>query len=288
MSETLSAWALAPELLAATGLLGGLVAGASVWLWGPLWLRGWRRLRVRQQPFPPAWREVLRRRMPLFSQLPADLQLQAKKQAQVLLAEVPFIGCRGLRVTDEMRVLVAVQAALLLLNRGAGGFGLLRQVLLYPEPFIVERAQPDGAGLVDESRRVLAGESWQQGQVVLSWPDVLAGAAVPDDGHNVVIHEFAHQLDQAHGGANGAPWLPGQAARQRWARTLQAEYQALQARLARGEAGLIDPYGAQSPAEFFAVCSEVFFEKPQALARTHPALFAELAACYRTNPLAWR
>lgn len=267
----------------------GLAAAAFVaWIWGPPWWRGLRRLRVRAQPFPPAWRELLRKRMPAFHALPADLQLQAKKHAQVLLAEVPFIGCRGLVVSDEMRVLVAVQAALLLLNGGAGArFPGLRQVLLYPEPFLVRRPRPDGQGLVDERAQLLAGESWQQGQVVLSWPDVLAGAADPGDGHNVVIHEFAHQLDQAGGAANGAPWLPGRAARQRWARTMSAEFAALRARVARGEPGLIDAYGAQDPAEFFAVCSELFFERPQALAAAHPALFSELAGLYRTNPLHW-
>jgi Mlc titration factor MtfA (ptsG expression regulator) len=295
----MTAWPTLPQALAwwsdigsAVVWLAGLVvlvlAIVLAWLWGPAWLRGWQRLRVRRQPFPPAWREVLRQRMPAFRSLPADLQLQAKKQAQVLLAEVPFIGCRGLVVTDEMRVLVAAQAALLLLNRPLGArFGPLRQVLLYPEPFVVRRAEADGLGLVDERARVLAGESWQQGQVVLSWPDVLAGAAVPDDGHNVVFHEFAHQLDQADGAANGAPWLPGARNRARWAATMQAEYAALQARLARGEAGLIDPYGATSPAEFFAVCSELFFERPQALAAAHPALYRELAGLYRTQPLAW-
>lgn len=277
---------LAAMLLAA--VVAGVLAIVLAWLFGPAWLRGWRRLRVRRQPFPAAWREVLRQRMPAFRNLPADLQLQAKKQAQVLLAEVPFIGCRGLVVTDEMRVLVAVQAALLRLNQPLGaGFGPLRQVLLYPEPFVVRHAETDALGLVDEQARVLAGESWQQGQVVLSWPDVLAGAAVPDDGHNVVIHEFAHQLDQAQGAARGAPWLPGARARARWAATMQAEYAALQARLARGEAGLIDPYGAVSPAEFFAVCSELFFERPQALATAHPTLYRELAGLYRTHPLAW-
>lgn len=268
-------------------LLLGLALSVVAWLAGPaLWL-ALRRARIRRQPFPPAWREVLRQRMPAFRALPADLQLQLKKQAQVLLAEVPFIGCDGLVVTTEMRVLVAAQAALLLLNRRAGSFRNLRQVLLYPQPFIVQRAMHNGLGLVDESRRVLSGESWQQGQVILSWPDVLAGAAAPGDGHNVVIHEFAHQLDQETGGANGAPYIPGSAARLRWASLMKLEYEALCQRLARGEAGLIDPYGATDPAEFFAVTSELFFERPQALAAAHPALFRELVGCYRINPLSW-
>ena len=273
----------APLLL----LLPLLTLAVLGWLAGPWLAAQWRRSRVRRQPFPPAWREVLRQRMPAFRALPADLQLQLKKHTQVLLAEVPFIGCNGLVVSTEMRVLVAAQAALLLLNRRSASFRNLRQVLLYPQPFIVDRAMPNALGLMDETRRVLSGESWQLGQVVLSWPDVLAGAAVPDDGHNVVIHEFAHQLDQESGSANGAPYVQGRSARQRWATTMKAEFDALQQRLAQGQQGLIDAYGATDPAEFFAVTSELFFERPQALAAAHPRLFRELAGCYRTNPLSW-
>lgn len=268
-------------------LLLGLVLAVAAWLAGPPLLLALRRARIRQQAFPPEWRDVLRQRMPAFRTLPADLQLQLKKQAQMLLAEVPFIGCDGLVVTTEMRVLVAAQAALLLLNRRAGSFRNLRQVLLYPQPFVVQRATTNSLGLLDESRHVLSGESWQQGQVILSWPDVLAGAAAPGDGHNVVIHEFAHQLDQETGRANGAPFVPGQAARLRWAQTMKQEFDDLRQRLAQGETGLIDAYGATDPAEFFAVTSELFFERPHALAAAHPALFRELANCYRINPLSW-
>ena len=134
---------------------------------------------------------------------------------------------------------------------------------------------------------MLSGESWQLGQVVLSWDDVLAGAADPGDGRNVVIHEFAHQLDQEKGRANGAPWLRGTEARARWAAVLTAEFDALRRRMANGEPGLIDPYAATDAAEFFAVVSEHFFEQPAALAAGHPALYAEFVRCYRTDPLHW-
>ncbi len=225
--------------------------------------------------------------MPAFAQLPADVQLQAKKHAQVLLAEKPFIGCAGLEVTDEMRVLVAVQAALLLLNRRTGYFAGLRQVLIYPGAFVVDRVTADAAGLAHDTRRVLSGESWQQGQVILSWDDVLAGAADPHDGQNVVIHEFAHQLDQETGHANGAPRGLGRKSGARWARVLSREYALLRQRPARGEPGLIGAYAATDPAEFFAVVSELFFERPAELAAAHAALYAELAQYYRADPLLW-
>ncbi len=268
-------------------LLLGLAGVVGAWLVGPPWRVAWRRARIRRQPFPAAWRALLRQQWPLYSRLPTETQLRLKKHVQVLLAEVPFIGCGGLTVTDEVRVLVAAQAALLLVGRRAGAFGVLRQVLVYPGHFVVQRNVADGAGLVRDERQTLAGESWQHGQVVLAWDEVRAGAAVADDGRNVVVHEFAHQLDQEGGAANGAPWLPGRARAARWAAVMRNEFDALQQRLARGEAGVLDPYAATNPAEFFAVASEVFFERPQALALAHPALYAELRGLYRLDPLHW-
>jgi Mlc titration factor MtfA (ptsG expression regulator) len=275
-------------VLAAIGFAALLAGVVAAWLWGPAWLAAWRRRRVIQEPFPAEWRDILRRRMPAFARLPTDVQLQLKKLAQVLLAEKPFVGCAGLTVTDEMRVLVSVQACLLLLRLGPDGFAELRLVLIYPGPFVVDRSQPDASGLVHEQRRALSGESWQQGQVILSWADVLAGAADPADGHNVVLHEFAHQIDQAHGRANGAPWLPTRSGRQRWAQVMNAEFENLRRQLATGEPHLIDAYGATEPAEFFAVVCELFFEKPLEMAERHPALFTELLGLFRVDPRHWQ
>jgi MtfA peptidase len=273
--------------IAAFAFLLALALSVAAWLAGPRAVAAWRRHRVLGKPFPHAWREILRRRMPLFRRLPPDLQLTLKKRVQVLVAEKPFVGCAGLEVSDEMRVLIAAQAALLLLHPHAGYFAELRQVLVYPGAFIVERASHDGSGLTHETRRALAGESWQQGQVLLSWDDVVGGAADPDDGRNVVIHEFAHQLDQERGRANGAPWLGRRDRYTRWAEVLGSEFAALRSRLSRGEPGLIDPYGASEPAEFFAVVSEQFFEQPAALADAHPALYDELARYYGVDPRDW-
>ena len=250
-------------------------------------LARWRQWRVGRQPFPAEWRHIVRERVPCVASMPADLQLQLKKRMQVFLAEKPFIGCGGLAVTDEMRVTVAAQACLLLLNQRGAHFEDLRQILLYPGPFVVDRARIDAMGLQHEQRQVLQGESWQQGQVILSWPDVLEGAAVPDDGRNVVIHEFAHQRDQENGRANGAPLLFGQRRRARWARVMNREYAALRRQVVSEQPTLLDPYGATAPAEFFAVASEVFFEQATLMAQQHPALYRELSGYYRINPLSW-
>lgn len=269
-------------------LVAVLALSVAGWLWGPPLWAAQRRMRLRRRPFPQAWREVLQRRMPYFRRLPADLQLQLKRHIQVLVAEKPVIGCDGLVVSEEMRVLIAAQAGLLLLNRRAGWFPNLRQVLLYPGAFIVDRVQRDGVGLERGERRVLLGESWQQGQVILSWADVLAGAADPGDGRNVVIHEFAHQLDQENGAANGAPFLGRRERYARWSATLGAAFEALCERVANDVPGVLDAYGATDAAEFFAVASEAFFEQPQALAAEQPALFGELAGYYCVNPLSWQ
>ena len=161
-----------------------------------------RRRRITLAPFPAEWREHLRRRVPYFRSMPADLQLQLKKHIQVFLAEKPFIGCGGLVVIDEMRVTIAAQACLLILNRRNDYFAQLRQILVYPGAFVVDKLHTDAAGVQQDSRQVLAGESWSLGQVIVSWQDAIDGAAVTDDGRNVVIHEFAHQLDQANGRAS--------------------------------------------------------------------------------------
>ncbi|MFT7723066.1 MAG: zinc-dependent peptidase [Roseateles sp.] len=262
-----------------------LLAAAGIALW-PLWVRR-RRARIAARPFPPAWRRLLRRHVPLVARLPARQQLRLKGLMQVFLAEKPVIGCRGLRVTDEVRVTIAALACLPLLGAARGLYPALRQVLVYPGAFVVDRPVSAAGGVLSEQRRVLAGESWSQGQVLLAWDEVKRGAATPGDGRNVVIHEFAHQLDQAGGAANGAPALPTAEAYRRWSAVMQHEFDALQSRLARDEPGLIDAYGATDPAEFFAVVSELFFERPADLAAAHPALYAELRGYYRLDPAGW-
>ena len=245
-----------------------------------------RRQRVRRQPFPAAWRPILRHYLPYLRAMPADLQLQLKKHIQVFLAEKVFIGCGDLVITDTMRVMIAAQACLLILNRRGASFDNVTQILVYPHAFVVDRVRTDGVGVLQEGRLVLAGESWSLGQVVLSWQDAVDGAAVTDDGRNVVIHEFAHQLDQQNGRANGAPLLR-KSQRARWAEVMNAEFAVLQQRAQAETPTLLNFYGATDPAEFFAVASEVFFEQPQRLAREHGPLYWVLSDYYQLNPLSW-
>jgi len=268
-------------------ILAAILVAVLGWTMRDALFTGWRRARLRARPFPHEWREYLRRRVPYVRSLPADLQLQLKKHIQVFLAEKPFVGCNGLELTDEMRVTIAAQACLLLLNRRTDYFPNVTEILVYPGQFIVDREVPDGIGLARRDRSVLAGESWSSGQVVLSWDDAVVGAERADDGFNVVIHEFAHQLDQENGAANGAPFMRSRSRRDRWATVLGREYAALQSRIADGQPSLIDAYGATNPAEFFAVVSEAFFERPRELAAEHPVLYAEFSRFYRVNPLSW-
>jgi Mlc titration factor MtfA (ptsG expression regulator) len=267
-------------IIACLGLL------VVLWLVGAPWWVERKRLRLRAQPFPAAWRAVLQQRVPYVRRLPADLQLQLKQHLQVFLAEKVFIGCNGLEITDEIRVTIAAHACLLILNRPSGYYPNLRQILVYPDSFVVQRDQLDHIGLAHRTREVLAGESWSEGQVILSWQDTLAGAAVVDDGQNVAIHEFAHQLDQESGNANGAPKL-GRQSQQSWSRVLGNEFMTLQARVMRGAPSLFCDYGATDPGEFFAVISEVFFEQPEAMAQEHAALYRELSQFYQLDPLSW-
>ncbi|HEX5127837.1 MAG TPA: M90 family metallopeptidase [Rhodocyclaceae bacterium] len=258
-----------------------------LWLLGQPLLVAHRRRKLRSQAFPDAWREILRRRVPYFRLLPPDLQIQLKKHIQVFIAEKAFVGCADLIITDEMRVTIAAQACLLLLNRTRGYYRNLRQILVYPGAFIVNRIHTDGIGVLQEQRQILSGESWTQGQVILSWDDVVEGANVIDDGRNVVIHEFAHQLDQEKGHANGAPFLARGGNYKRWSRVFNEEFAKLKEQARNAQPSRLNHYGATNPAEFFAVASEVFFEQPHDMATQLPGLYRELSDFYRVNPLSW-
>lgn len=248
------------------------------------WYKRRRRERLCRMPLPAEWRAVIARNVPYISLLPLLDRQELEGHVQVLLAEKKFTGCAGLEIIDEIRITIAAQAALLLLHRDTDYFPMMRTILVYPDRFLVKHSVEQEDGTVTEEEVEQAGESWRGGPVVLSWRDVLESAADPHDGYNVVLHEFAHQLDDESGDTDGAPDL-GAASRYRaWAHAFGYEYEQLQNAVLSGKIPLLDEYGAESPAEFFAVATECFFERPRALRKEHPELYARMAEYYRQAP----
>jgi Mlc titration factor MtfA (ptsG expression regulator) len=246
-------------------------------------LKRHRREAVRAVPFPPDHVPFVARSVHLYSVLPAADRLELEGLVQVFLDEKRFEGAAGLEVTDEMKVTIAAQACLLLLHRDTDVYPELETVLVYPHAFVARATHREGP-VVIEGAEARVGESWQRGLVIVAWDEVLRDARGLRPAHSVVVHEFAHQLDAEDGDVTGAPKLGSRARYVEWAHVLGEEYGALGERLSRGLATDIDAYGATSPAEFFAVVSEHFFEGPAALRKTHPALYDELVSFYRLDP----
>jgi len=222
--------------------------------------------------------------VPYYRQLSPDERNELHGHVQVFLHEKDFEGCGGLEITDEIRVTIAAQACILLLHRKTDYFPLLSSILVYPSHYFAETVERLPGGLVREEIQARLGESWQRGPIVLSWDDVLRGAADPHDGRNVVFHEFAHQLDGESGSTEGAPVLPSPAMYTAWARVLGSAYTKLIKNMRQNHQHVIDAYGATNPAEFFAVVTEAFFEKSSRLKDLHPELYAQLASFYKQDP----
>lgn len=246
--------------------------------------RRWRRKRLAQQPLGKDRRVLIGRNVPAYLRLPEEGRRELEGLVQIFLDEKPFEGCGGLKITDEIRITIAAYACILLLGRDTDIYPKLRSILVYPSSYVapLSRREPDGT--VTEGLQARSGESWSHGNVVLSWDDVLRCSSAEPTGRNVVLHEFAHQLDTESGSAEGAPALPDVSLYAEWARVLGAEYQALIDAVETGKPTLLDKYGASSPAEFFAVATECFFEKPLELATLHPELHGQLKLFYRQDP----
>ncbi len=238
-----------------------------------------RRRQALAQPFPAEWQTIIQQNLPPYSKLSPDLQRQLQGYTQEFLYDKSFEGCGGLDLTNEIKVTIAAQASLLLLNRKVRTYPKLFSVLVYPSTYMVKNEM--------EVDSVRLGESWRTGAVVLAWDSVKQGAANFADGHNLVIHEFAHQLDQEDGAGDGAPVLAGHSSYAVWAQVLSKEYERLCARVDKGKNTVMDAYGATNPAEFFAVASETFFEKPEQLHLKYPELFDELRKFYQVDPREW-
>lgn len=250
------------------------------------WLTRRRRSALRQTALPAAWQAIIERNVPYVSRLPVADRDELAGHVQVFLAEKSFEGCGGLEMTDEIRVTIAAQACILLLHRETDYFAKLVSILVYPSTYVVPGGQHVGDGIMSADEEARLGESWISGVVVLVWDSVLAGARDMHDGHNVVLHEFAHQLDQEDGASDGAPILSKHSRYVAWARVLGDEFDTLVEATLDVHDGVIDQYGATNPAEFFAVVTETFFEQPRQLKARHPELYEQFRQFYRQDPLA--
>lgn len=262
-----------------------IVVGIGIVL--AVWIPRYRLKKALEAPFPQEWIGYLEQNIDIYTRLPRELRLQLRKMIKQFLHQKHFSGAGGLEITDEMRVTIAAQACMLQINRGGGLYPKLKYIIVYPTTFIVDRAQASDSGVVSSQNRRVLGESWQNGKVILAWDNVLHGASNFVDGQNVVLHEFAHQLDSESGMADGAPLLAGKSCYRSWAQTLSGEYSELQKDTVFGRESVMDHYGATNPAEFFAVATETFFEKPRQMAKHHKELFDILANYYRIDPRDW-
>ena len=245
-----------------------------------------RRQRIRSRPFPESWREVLSQNVPYYLRLRSEQRSHLESDIQVFIAEKNFEGCGGLEMTDEIRVVVAAYACILLLGRQHDYYPRLESILVYPDEYKAQTVRPGPNNTVLEGWENRHGESWETGAVVLAWNPIRHRSSDPVTGHNVVLHEFAHQLDQEDGSANGAPLLSRSRRSTTWARTLGDEYEALMRDAENGQPTVLDKYGATNPAEFFAVATECFFERPRELRKRHAELYRELKEFYQQDPAA--
>lgn len=266
-----------------------IAVGALFWFLGLPVLRARRRLRLARLPLPAQWQQWLEEEVVPYRHLPAELRGRLHGLIQIFVRQKAFVGCNGLEITDRMRVVIAANACMLVMNRPGvpqrGLYDELYSILVYPTAFIVPETLRMENGLVSEGHRVLSGQAWDSRRIILSWEDI---EHAPHAGHNVVLHEFAHYLDMEDETMDGAPGLGSAAAFQQWSQIFWSEYRQLHANLGAGLPTLLDPYAATAPAEFFAVVTEVFFSQPLELETQHPQLYGQLRKYYRVDPARWR
>ncbi len=242
--------------------------------------------RLLNQPFPKNWRQIIERNIAFFRRLSARDQAELLGHVQVFLAEKRFEGCGGLELTDEIVVTIAAQACLLLLHRKTDYFPGLLTILVYPSTYLVEEKRHVDGLVWEEGTMHRQGETGRRmGSMVLAWDAAKAGALDSFDGKNLVLHEFAHQLDYENGAVDGAPAFASREQQLSWSEVMRTEFASLRAADETGIPTLLDTYGASNPAEFFAVATEAFFEQPRALSSRHPRLYAELQCYFDQNPV---
>ncbi|MFN9670859.1 MAG: zinc-dependent peptidase [Pseudanabaena sp.] len=252
----------------------------------PLWVK-WQRDRLMAKPVPRHWLNIIESNLAIYHSLEIHQQKQLQGYVQVFLKEKQFIGCMGLQVTEEMRVTIAAIACLLLFGDRKTYFPNLRSILIYPHAYIVNEIVMRDHYIVEERLVARLGESWTQDQIILSWEQIQQDLRNWQDGHNVILHEFAHQHDQEYGSAEGVPILPRTLDYALWAKVMTTDYLQLCDQVERQHKTIIDSYGATNPAEFFAVVTETFFEKPKQLYQHHSSLYELLQRYYQRDPRQW-
>lgn len=230
-------------------------------------------------------RDIVLEHVPLVKRMPAPLRDQLEGKIQLFLDQVTFVGCDDLDITPEIRLSIAAQACLLVVNTDAW-YDTLRTVLIYPGAFKSVQSNRSEY-VVTEEETIRLGESWHRGPVILSWAHSQHGATNDRDGQNVVLHEFAHQIDTLSGHTDGAPLMAKGQSFAEWSRVFLTAYDDHVARVERGQKTVLDDYGATAHEEFFAVAVEVFFERPKALKQDAPEVYAQIATLLALDPASW-
>jgi Mlc titration factor MtfA (ptsG expression regulator) len=249
------------------------------------WFKQRRRRKLTAHPFPTEWEQVLARNFADDTLLAPEERARLRRDVQVFAAEKNWEGCDGMEMTDEVRVTVGAQACLLTLGLDVSWFDHVLSVLVYPTEFMARTQHRLSGDMFIEGEADHLGQAWYRGPVRVAWPDALAGGRREAGGHNVVLHEFAHQLDFLNGRyVDGTPPIESSVQARRWEAVMAREYERLCRACDAGEDSLLDCYGAESRAEFFAVVTETFFSQPVRLQRRHAELYEVLAGFYLQDP----
>lgn len=248
------------------------------------WLRNRRRRKILASPIPDHWKTILEQNVAQLDHLTAQQKTLLFQRVQIFVKEKYWEGCNGFEITEEVKLTIAGQACLITLGFANDCFDRLKTILVYPDAYVAKETLIDSIGVMTEGTSFRLGESWGSGPIVLSWESIYEGGQVPDDGRNVVIHEFAHYYDALDRQFSGTPPLHNSEQYEQWTRVMTAEYESLVSQLQHSRKTFIDPYGATNPAEFFAVCTEHFFEQPRQMREYSADLYETMKLFYQQDP----
>lgn len=252
------------------------------------WLRRRRRRKIAQQPFPEAWHRILENNVHQYARMSQPHRKKLQRHVQILVAEKNWEGCGGLQLSDEIRVTIAGMAGLVTLGFEDEYYAKVLTILVYPDIYVAQDQTVMHGGVVLEGHSQRLGEAWYRGPVIVSWKDARRAGRNPDFGRNVVVHEFAHQLDMQNDRyADGIPPMRSLAQLEHWEHVMEQGYRKLAAHCQRGIPTAIDCYGTTSMSEFFAVACETFFQWPEDLREEFPELYAAFCDYFNQDPAAW-